>query len=80
MPQNFPNVWKKTDAQVQESQRVPKKMDLKRSTPTDVILKSEKLENFKGSKIKKKNYLISIIRSTDFPSEILEVKWRGRIY
>lgn len=54
MPQNFPKVWKKTNAQVQESQRVPKKMDLKRSTPTDVILKSEKLENFKGSKIKKK--------------------------
>ena len=55
MPQNFPKVWKKTDAQVQESQRVPKKMDLKRSTPTDVILKSKKLENFKGSKIKNKN-------------------------
>ena len=33
MKENFPNLVKKLDIQVQEAQRVPKKLDPKRNTP-----------------------------------------------
>ena len=40
MKENFPNLAKETDCQeVQEAQRVPKKLDPKRNTPTHIIIK-----------------------------------------
>ena len=36
MRENFPNLVKKIDMQVQETQRVPNKMDAKRSTPSHI--------------------------------------------
>ena len=36
---NFPNLVKEIDTQVQEAQRVPKKMDAKRTTPRQIIIK-----------------------------------------
>ena len=33
MAENFPNLKKETDIQVQEAQRVPKKMNSNRATP-----------------------------------------------
>ena len=33
MKENFPNLVKEIDVQVQEAQRVPNKMDAKRPTP-----------------------------------------------
>ena len=39
MKENFPNLVKEIDMQVQEAQRVPNNMDTKRSTPRRVIIK-----------------------------------------
>ena len=46
---------KEIDIQVQEAQKVPNKMDTKRSTPTHIIIKMSKVkdkENLKSSKKK----------------------------
>ena len=45
MKENFPNLVKETDLQVQEAQRVPNKMDAKRPTPRHIIIEMQK---FKG--------------------------------
>lgn len=53
MPENIPNLGKKTDMQVQEAQRVPNMMDPKRSTMKHIIGKTVKVknkENLKSSK------------------------------
>ena len=39
MTENFPNLAKQIDIQVQEAQRVPKKVNLKRPTPRHIIIK-----------------------------------------
>ena len=39
MKENFPNLVKEIDMQVQEAQRVPNKMDAKRPTPRHIIIK-----------------------------------------
>ena len=38
MKENFPNLVKKVDIQVQEAQRVPNKMGAKRATPRHIII------------------------------------------
>ena len=43
MMENFPNLVKKTDVQVQEPQRVPNKRDAKRPTPRYIIIKMPKV-------------------------------------
>ena len=46
MKETFPNLAKETDFQeVQEAQRVPKKLDLKRNTPTHIIIKLPKVKD-----------------------------------
>ena len=45
MKENFPNLAKKTDFQeVQEAQRVPKKLDPSRNTQKHIIIKLPKVE------------------------------------
>ena len=45
MKENFPNLSKETDFQeVQEAQRVPKKLDPKRNTPRHIIIKLPKIK------------------------------------
>ena len=39
MKENFPNLAKEIDIQVQESQRIPKKLDAKRATSRPIIIK-----------------------------------------
>ena len=39
MKENFPNLMKEIDIQVQEAQRVPNKLDPKRATPRHIIIK-----------------------------------------
>ena len=39
MKENFPNLAKEIDIQVQEIQRVPNKLDPKRNTPRHIIIK-----------------------------------------
>ena len=42
--ENFPNLVKEIDIQVQEAQRVPNKMDPKRATPRHIIIKMPKFK------------------------------------
>ena len=44
MKENFSNLVKEIDMQVQEAQRVPKKMDAKRATPRHIIIKVPKVK------------------------------------
>ena len=45
MTENFPNLAKEIDFQeVQEAQRVPKKLDPKRNTPRHIIIKLAKIK------------------------------------
>ena len=39
MKENFPNLVKEIDMQVQEAQRVPNRMDAKRPTPRHITIK-----------------------------------------
>ena len=45
MKENFPNLVKEIDMQVQEAQRVPNKMDAKRTTPRHIIIKIPKVKD-----------------------------------
>ena len=45
MKENFPNLVKETDLQVQEAQRVPNKMDAKRPTPRHIKIKMPKVKD-----------------------------------
>ena len=45
MKENFPNLMKEIDIQVQEAQRVPSKMDPKKATPRHIIIKIPKVKN-----------------------------------
>ena len=44
MKENFPNLAKESDMQVQEAQRVPKKLDPQRNTPQHTIINSDKIK------------------------------------
>ena len=61
MKENFPNLVKEVDMQVQEAQRIPNKRDAKRPTPRHTIIEmpnvKNKRENFKSSKRKEVSYL-----------------------
>ena len=43
MKENFPNLAKEIGIQVQEAQRVPKKLDPKTTTPRHIIIKMPKI-------------------------------------
>ena len=45
MKENFPNLVKEIDMQVQEEQRVPNKMDAKRPTSRHIIIKMPKVKD-----------------------------------
>ena len=45
MKENFPNLVKEIDIQVQEAQRTPNKMDTKRTTPRYLIMKMPKIKD-----------------------------------
>ena len=47
MKENFPNLVKEIDVQVQEAQRVPSKMDTKRPTLRHIIVKMPKVKDKK---------------------------------
>ena len=44
MKENFHNLVKEIDMQVQEAQRIPNKMDTKRPTPRHIIIKMPKFK------------------------------------
>ena len=45
MKENFPNLAREIDMQIQEAQRVPKKLDPRRSTPRHIIIKLPKIKD-----------------------------------
>ena len=45
MKENFPNFVKEIDMQVQEVERVPKKMDTERPPPRHIIIKMPKIKD-----------------------------------
>ena len=45
MKENFPNLVKEIDIQVQEAQRVPNNMQPKRTTPRHIIITMPKVKN-----------------------------------
>ena len=45
MKENFPNLVKEIDIQVQEAQRFPNKMDAKRTAPRHIIIKMPKVKD-----------------------------------
>ena len=60
MRENFPNLAKEIDIQVQEAQRVPIELDPKRNIPRHIIIKMPKVkdkENLISSKRKTESYL-----------------------
>ena len=44
MKENFPNLEKEINLEVQEAQRVPKKLDPRRNTPRHIIITSPKMK------------------------------------
>ena len=45
MKENFLNLVKEIDIQVQETQKIPNKLDPKRTTPTHIIIKISKFKD-----------------------------------
>ena len=45
MKETFPNLAKEIDIKVQEAQRVPNKLDPKRTTPRHIIIKMSKVKD-----------------------------------
>ena len=84
MAENFPNVKKEADIQVQEAQRVPNKINPNRPTPRHII---------KMAKVKDKERILKAVRekqrvnykgtpkrlSADFSAEMLQARreWQG---
>lgn len=50
MPENFPDLKKETDIQVQEAQKVPNKMNPNRSIPRHIIINMAKVKDREFSK------------------------------
>ena len=76
----FPNLVKKIDIQVQEPQRVPNKMEAKRTTPRHIIIKMLKVKDKEGIlKAARKKQIITyegvpIRMSAGFSKETLQAK------
>ena len=63
MTENFPNWMKEIDTQVQETQRVPNKMEAKRSTTRHIIIKMPK--------VKDKDRILKAAREKQLPTREL---------
>ena len=78
--ENFPNLLKEIDMQVQEAQRVPNKMDTKRTTPRHIIIKMPNVKDkerlLKAAREKQTLiYKVVPIRlSADFSKETLQAR------
>ena len=80
MKENFPNLAKELDMQVQEAQRVPKKLDPRKHTPRHIIITLPKIKDeekiLKAAKEKEsvtyKGFPIRL--SADFSKETLQAR------
>ena len=86
MKENFPNLVKEIDIQVQEAQRVPHKMDAKKPNLKHIIIKMLKLKDKeKILKSAREKHLISyrgvpIRLSTDFSKKLCRLEGIGKKY
>ena len=80
MKENFPNLMKETDMQIQEAQRVPNKVDINRTTPRHIIIKMPKIkDNERILKAAREKKLVTyrgvpIRLSADFSKETLQAR------
>ena len=80
MKENFPNLVKKIDVQGQEAQRVPNKMDTKRTTPRQIIISMPKVKDKEGilKAAREKNTVtyrgVPLRLSADFSKETLQAR------
>ena len=80
MKENFPILAKKIDIQIQEAQRIPNKLDPKRTTPRHIIIKLAKVKDkeklLKAAREKERitHKGVSIRLSADFSKEILQAR------
>ena len=81
MKENFPNLAKEIDFQeVQEAQRVPKKLDSRKHTPRHIIITLPKIKQKEGilKAARKKNTVtykgVPIRLSADFSKETLQAR------
>ena len=78
--ENFPNLVKEIDIQVQESHRVPNKMDPKKPTPRHIIIKMPKVKDKETIlKIAREKQLVTykgapITLPADFSTETLRAR------
>ena len=80
MKDNFLNLVKEIDMQVQEARRVPNKMDTKSSTPRHIIIKMPKVKDkeriLKAAREKKlvTDREVPVRQSADFSKEALQAR------
>ena len=79
MKENFPNLVKEIDFQeVQEAQRLPKKLDPKRNTPRHMIIKLPKIKDkdriLKAARRESNLQRSSITLSADFSKQTLQAR------
>ena len=80
MKKHFPNLMKEMDTEVQEAQRVPNKMDTKRTTPRHIKIKMLKVKDKERiSKAAKEKQTVTykgvpIRLSADFSKETLQAR------
>ena len=80
MKENFPNLVKEIDIQIQEAQRVPNKLDPKRTTPRHTKIKMLKVKDKERilKVVKEKKSVtykgVPIRLSADFSIEILQAR------
>ena len=80
MKENFSNLAKEIDMQVQEAHRVPKKLDPRRKIPRHIIIKLPKIKDKEGTlkTAREKETVIykggPIKLSADFPKETLQAR------
>ena len=78
--ENFPDLVKDIDMQVQEAERVPNKMDVKRTTPRHIIIKMPKVKDKErmlkaGREKQRVTYKVVPVRlPADFSKETLQAR------
>ena len=83
MKENFPNLVKEINMQVQEAQRGPNRMNPKRPTPRHIIIKMPKVNdkertfNLAREKLRVAYKGVPIRLSADFSKEILQARRDG---
>ena len=79
MKENFPNLVREIDIQLQEAQRVPNKLDPKRTTPRHIIIKMPKVKDkeriLKAARRSRVTYKgVPVRLSADFSKDTLQAR------